>query len=325
VSEELPEGWAVAQLREIAAIKGGITKGQKRRATDVLRTVPYLRVANVQRGYLDLEEIKEIEATEDEIAELRLLPGDILLIEGGNREHLGRGWIWQGEVAECIHQNHIFRARLRNSEMEPCFFSWYANHVGQGYFHAEASQTVNLASINLTKLSSLPVAVAPLAEQKRIVAKIQALLARVDGARQRLAKMRAILKRLRQSVLAAACSGRLTADWRAGRTALEHQDLSETMPNLNDDDLPELPEHWSWVRMDDVCSSVQDGTHFSPKEQSGHGDYKYITAKNIKESGLDLSDVTFIPADVHRSIYARCNPQKGDVLYIKDGATTGIA
>src|SRR5437868_13304656 len=102
--QPLPPGWAWATLAQISELKGGITKGQKRRATDVLRTVPYLRVANVQRGYLDLE-VKEIEATQDEIADLRLLPGDILLIEGGNREHLGRGWIWQGEVAECIHQN----------------------------------------------------------------------------------------------------------------------------------------------------------------------------------------------------------------------------
>jgi type I restriction enzyme S subunit len=183
---DMPEGWALAEFRDLAVIKGGITKGQKRRATEVLRKVPYLRVANVQRGYLDLTEIKEIDATEEEIAGLRLLPGDILLIEGGNREHLGRGWIWQGQISKCIHQNHIFRARLIDPDMEPRYFSWYANHVGQGYFHAEASQTVNLASINLRKLSSLPIAVPPLAEQKRVVAKIAELFAAADAARKRV-------------------------------------------------------------------------------------------------------------------------------------------
>ena len=70
---------------------------------------------------------------------------------------------------------------------------------------------------------------------------------------------------------------------------------------------------------------VQDGTHFSPQDQSSTGDYKYITAKNIKSWGLDLTNVTYVSEKVHRPIYERCNPEKGDVLYIKDGATTGIA
>jgi len=73
MTDELPEGWAWAQLRELADIKGGVTKGQKRRGNEALRKVPYLRVANVQRGYLDLSEIKEIEATKAEIEELRLI------------------------------------------------------------------------------------------------------------------------------------------------------------------------------------------------------------------------------------------------------------
>ncbi len=77
--------------------------------------------------------------------------------------------------------------------------------------------------------------------------------------------------------------------------------------------------------MSEVCSRVQDGTHFSPKEQTRTGDFKYITAKNIKHWGLDLSGVTYVPDRVHREIYKRCNVEKGDVLYIKDGVTTGIA
>lgn len=87
----------------------------------------------------------------------------------------------------------------------------------------------------------------------------------------------------------------------------------------------DLPEGWVLVELGEACWKVQDGTHFSPKAQHRNGAYKYITAKNIKTWGIDLQDVTYIAEDVHRSIYARCNPEKGDVLYIKDGATTGIA
>ena len=89
--------------------------------------------------------------------------------------------------------------------------------------------------------------------------------------------------------------------------------------------LRSLPSGWRWVKLSEVCSKVQDGTHFSPKDQSQSGRFKYITAKNIKHWGLDLSKLTYVPEATHREIYNRCNPEKGDVLYIKDGVTTGIA
>ena len=81
---------------------------------------------------------------------------------------------------------------------------------------------------------------------------------------------------------------------------------------------------WKTKTLDEVCSKISDGTHHSPPNTPS-GEYKYITAKNIKPWGLDLTDLTFVSKDIHQEIYSRCNPKKGDVLYIKDGATTGIA
>lgn len=170
---EIPEGWVLTTLRSIAEIKGGITKGQQRSSADVLRTVPYLRVANVQRGYLDLHEIKTIEATEAEIEALKLLSGDILFTEGGDRDKLGRGWIWRNEIPECIHQNHVFRARLYRDQIQPKYISWYGNTYGQDYFTKQGKQTTNLASINITKLGSFPIPIPPAAEQSRIVAEVE--------------------------------------------------------------------------------------------------------------------------------------------------------
>ena len=74
--------------------------------------MPYLRVANVQRGWLNLEEVKTIAVTPDEKARLLLRRGDVLMNEGGARDKLGRGWIWDGQIAECIRQNHVFRIHL---------------------------------------------------------------------------------------------------------------------------------------------------------------------------------------------------------------------
>jgi len=84
------------------------------------------------------------------------------------------------------------------------------------------------------------------------------------------------------------------------------------------------PLRWKKERLADVCLKLNDGTHFSP-ESFETGDYKYITAKNIKLDGFDFSNITYVPESTHRPIYERCNPEKGDVLYIKDGVTTGIA
>jgi type I restriction enzyme S subunit len=165
----LPEGWCWASLDELAVVVGGVTKGQQRNGTETLRHVPYLRVANVQRGHLNLDEVKTIEATEEEVRELRLFPGDILLNEGGDRDKLGRGWVWEGQLPECIHQNHVFRARLVSANIQPRYVSHYANQVGQNFFIDQGKQTTNLASVSMSRVRRLPIALPPAEEQTVMV------------------------------------------------------------------------------------------------------------------------------------------------------------
>ena len=84
------------------------------------------------------------------------------------------------------------------------------------------------------------------------------------------------------------------------------------------------PKKWPEMKLVDACTKLTDGTHYSP-ESFPTGEFKYVTAKNIKTDGFDFSTISYLPEEVHRPIYERCNPEKGDILYIKDGATTGIA
>ena len=85
----------------------------------------------------------------------------------------------------------------------------------------------------------------------------------------------------------------------------------------------EVPEGWVWCNITNVTYKITDGTHNSPIN-TPIGDYKYITAKNIKSTGISLNNITYVSKDIHNEIFARCNPEKGDILYIKDGATTGV-
>jgi type I restriction enzyme, S subunit len=103
----------LVELADIAEIQGGLTLGRRHRATEFVSR-PYLRVANVQRGHLDLTEVKEVLVTPAEAVRYQLQPGDILMNEGGDRDKLGRGWVWDGEIADCLHQNHVFRVRLKD-------------------------------------------------------------------------------------------------------------------------------------------------------------------------------------------------------------------
>jgi type I restriction enzyme S subunit len=214
MSRELPPGWVEAKLGEIADIRSGITLGKKRSAGQLLVEHPYLRVANVQRGHLDLSIVKKIVVTDKEANELRLQVGDILMNEGGDRDKLGRGWIWEGQIPACIHQNHVFRVRLVDKGIQPKLVSFYANEVGREFFALEGKQSVNLASINQRMVAQLPVPIPPLPEQRRIVERIEALLAKGARAEAALAAIPDLLDRYRRSLLAAAFRGDLTADVR---------------------------------------------------------------------------------------------------------------
>ena len=146
------------RLGEIADIASGITKGRKVPKGTSLKPVPYLAVANVQDKRLDLSNVKTIDASSNEIERYRLQKNDLLLTEGGDPDKLGRGTLWNEELPEAIHQNHIFRVRLTDCErVRPVYVNWYiASHFGKRYFLRSAKQTTGIASINATQLKNFP-------------------------------------------------------------------------------------------------------------------------------------------------------------------------
>jgi type I restriction enzyme S subunit len=193
-----PKGWNVRKLGEIAQVVSGVAKG-RRLTGKTTRDVPYLRVANVQAGHLSLLEMKTIPATESEIADLSVKPGDVLVTEGGDHDKLGRGALLDHDIGECIHQNHVFRVRAEPAELSPEYFvSYLQTEMAKTYFLKSAKKTTNLASINMTQLRALPMALPPLAVQTEFARHFDAL--RQLGADQ--ARAVAISAQAFQSLLA---------------------------------------------------------------------------------------------------------------------------
>lgn len=162
-----PYNWPTQQLEEMADIVSGITKGRKTKEQDLIE-VPYMAVSNVKDGYIDWTTVKTILATQSEVEQYRLLPDDILMTEGGDPDKLGRGAIIQTPPENCIHQNHIFRVRLNEKLLLPCYFAEFLKHQkAKQYFLRCAKQTTGIASINMRQLKGLTTLVPPLELQNQ--------------------------------------------------------------------------------------------------------------------------------------------------------------
>lgn len=175
---EVPAHWEDGLLSEYAEVQTGVAKGRKVAAARFVE-LPYLRVANVQDGYLDLSEIKTILLSEQEVQRYLLREGDVVLTEGGDFDKLGRGYLWSSQVPNCVHQNHIFAVRSDREKLLPEFFAYQAQSAyGKSYFLSVAHKTTNLACINATKLRSFPLLIPEVSEQREIASRLR----RVDGA-----------------------------------------------------------------------------------------------------------------------------------------------
>jgi type I restriction enzyme S subunit len=165
--EQLPNGWQLTSLKRIAEIQGGLTLGKEYEGELIER--PYLRVGNVQDGYLDLTEVSTLELPARVAATVELQKGDVLMTEGGDLDKLGRGHVWNSEIPGCMHQNHIFAVRCSPHKLRPMWLAHVtAAKYGRDYFEATGKKTTNLACTNATKVGEFPIPLPSLPEQDRM-------------------------------------------------------------------------------------------------------------------------------------------------------------
>ena len=197
------------RLDEIADISGGITKGRDLSKQETVH-LPYLRVANVQNGYLDLSQMKTIELKVGEKEKYLLRSGDVLYTEGGDRDKLGRGTVWNDEIPNCVHQNHVFKARLDLNKANPRYVAyWSMSAFARNYFYNKGKQSVNLASINKTVLSALTLPLPSLPEQEATLREIESRLSVCDSIEKTVDTALQQAEAMRQSILKQAFGGGL--------------------------------------------------------------------------------------------------------------------
>lgn len=204
---EVPEHWIVKPLKFLCEVRGGVTKGRSLGDTETVE-LPYLRVANVQDGHLNLTDVATIEVSVSEVERYSLKVGDILMNEGGDNDKLGRGALWTGEIEPCLHQNHVFAVRPKSIESEWIALITQSNYA-KFYFYQQAKQTTNLASISSTNLKQLPVVLPPEHERQRILEHVDRATFLLDRILDGITAGAEKLKEYRTALISAAVTGKI--------------------------------------------------------------------------------------------------------------------
>ena len=184
----IPKEWASSPLGTMSEIVSGVTLNGDASSGEI--EVPYLRVANVQDGFLDLSDVKTIKITPEQLSKLTLRSGDVLMNEGGDFDKLGRGTVWNDEIIPCVHQNHVFRVRPSSELLRSQFLAyWSQSEFGKKYFILNSKQSTNLASINSTQLHRFPIARIDLSEQSAIETRLFTVDSQTEKFRDGLCKL----------------------------------------------------------------------------------------------------------------------------------------
>lgn len=206
----IPAHWHCVALKRCATVKSGITLGKQYPAGTNLVSVPYLRVANVQDGFVNIETVANLNVTPEEAAQYRLPRGCVLMTEGGDRDKLGRGCVWNGEIENCIHQNHIFAVTVNDKLLLNKWLEYVsACDIGRVYFDVTAIKTTNLACTNASKVMAFPIPLPPRDEQECIINELNRITSRFNNAREGLEKQIEYLQELRIRLISDVVTGQI--------------------------------------------------------------------------------------------------------------------
>ena len=215
------ESWKTRELAECFEIVSGIQKTPARSPKD--NPVPYLTVANVYRGRIDLSDIRYFEVTSKEIEKLKLQDKDILIVEGnGSGNEIGRCAMWHNELPLCIHQNHIIRMRRKTADILPEYALHYLNsEAGKSIMRERSKTTAGLFNLSAGKIKTIPLPMASLDEQSEIIHLIDSLLEKEQWAKESAEAALDQIDLMKKSILARAFRGELGTNDPSEESAVE--------------------------------------------------------------------------------------------------------
>ena len=330
---DIPESWKWVYIGDLFQHNTGkALNGSTRNGTPL----EYITTSNVYWNRFELSNLKTMHFTENEIEKCTVRKGDLLVLEGGE---IGRAAIWDFDFPMRI-QNHIHRLRSFFSLVTEYFYYIFYLYKNNGMISGKG---IAIQGLSANTLHVLKVPLPPLAEQKRIVAKIEDLLPLIDRYEKAWGRLEEFNRRfpadMQKSLLQMAIQGKLveqrpeegTGEELYRQIQAEKQRLikegkikkEKPLPDIAEDEVPfEIPESWKWVRLGDIILSAKDGPHFSPKYQPSG--IPFISTRNISTGKLDFTGAKYISEELHQELCKRCKPKQWDVLYSK-GGTTGIA
>lgn len=209
-SELVPIGVGMIPLRFLASLQTGLTVDARRAPGPDSVTLPYLRVANVQPGWLELDSVTELTVPRVLAERCALRVGDVLMTEGGDLDKLGRGTMWRGELPGALHQNHVFAVRPEPDRLDAEYLSLLTRTAhARVHFEKTGTRTTNLASTNSEKILALPIPDLSVAEQKRFVRQVNVQLSRLGVLRRAIDRQIHLIQERRHAVITAAVTGQL--------------------------------------------------------------------------------------------------------------------
>ncbi|HRH65186.1 MAG TPA: restriction endonuclease subunit S, partial [Bacteroidia bacterium] len=335
MENSLPIGWEEIELAEIAGYQKG-KKPKRMEPSPFDCSLVYLDIKAIEKGSNEIFVDRESSNVTDE--------NDLIIVWDGARA----GWVAKSRAGAIGSTIMALKPKIEKDYLlrflQTQFNYIQSNHRGTGIPHVDPDIFWNIK-----------VPIAPLKEQNRIVAKLDALMQKVESNKQHLEKIPIILKRFRQSVLAAAVSGKLTEEWRKKNKKVEtgeklferiqkviDRKLAEEIAlakkrgtrkpkdqrtnkkaDFHETELETLPDNWSYKRLEDITFLVTDGTHHTPTYKAEG--VKFLSVKNVRPFKIRDEEIKFISVAEHNEINSRCNPERGDILYTKVGATFGYA
>ena len=345
---DIPESWEWVRLGEIFQHNTGKALNSSNKSGVLLE---YITTSNLYWDRFELENLRSMYFTENEIEKCQVSKGDLLVCEGGD---IGRAAIWLKDYKICI-QNHIHRLR---SYVPLCTRFYYYVFFLYKYAGWIGGKGIGIQGLSSNALHSLLVPVPPIAEQERIVKRleiIKPLSDKYSEASEQIQELNNLFpEHLKKSILQYAVQGKLVpqdpADEPASvlleriRTEKEklikagkikrdkhesvifrrdhsYYEKVDGIERCIDDEIPfEIPASWAWTRLFSLCSNITDGEHKTPRRTAEYVGYYLLSARNIRDGHLSLEDVDYVDGKEYSLISKRCNPKRNNILISCSGS-----